>query len=646
MTERRTTRVRRPAPTTMPAPVRHWSLFVVVILFLGLVFIYGRVIPPFEGPDEPEHFAYIEWLIRDFSFPPQGEAAWETPVRQEGSQPPLYYLVASLPGQLSGVDTPPAGFDPNPHFPSSAPGTLDDNKNVAIQPLTSPSLEGGWLAFYGARLVSALFGVLLLVMTYGLAWEAGGNRPVLASIATLLVAVTPQVIFQSSIVSNDIAAAAFSTGALWLLIRLVKRGVTARRLILLGLLYGLAILTKTSALALGIPIFVGLCWLLLQARHADTNHPVLNRKPWSQLPVTLPAPLRLGLVAAVFSGVTTLIVAGWWYLRSLFVYGSLFGLDTHYYAPWSLSNGQTRPSVWAQWREVFDSYWAAFGWGNIKFPSWLYLMIVVLILVAMFGWLVGLIQWLRQAERKAEPVVVVTLLGMTAVLMMAALEAWMQRVIAPHGRLLFPAVGAIAVLIAWGWFQLNNRLVWGAWGPIAALAVLAPLFLLAPAYDLPRVLSANQVDRLEAMNWRFGEVATLVHVEAEEDSVPAGSSLPIRVCWQPLAQTEQNYSVLIHIVGPNQSVVASRRTYPGLGTYPTSQWEVGAVFCDTIRVDIPADLSQTLQYDIEIGLVDNATNERLPIVDGNGATVAYAKAEAVRLEAMAAEDDGGGRGDR
>ncbi len=39
-----------------------------------LVAIYSWVTPPFEGPDEPQHFAYIEWLVEHNDFPPQGEA--------------------------------------------------------------------------------------------------------------------------------------------------------------------------------------------------------------------------------------------------------------------------------------------------------------------------------------------------------------------------------------------------------------------------------------------------------------------------------------------------------------------------------------------------------------------------------------------
>ena len=74
-----------------------WLLAAILILYVLLVGLYGWLTPYFEGPDEPQHFAYIEWLAEGKGFPPQGEAAWETDVEQEAGQPPLYYLLASIP---------------------------------------------------------------------------------------------------------------------------------------------------------------------------------------------------------------------------------------------------------------------------------------------------------------------------------------------------------------------------------------------------------------------------------------------------------------------------------------------------------------------------------------------------------------------
>ena len=73
--------------------IRH-PLAVIVAAFVALAALYVWAIPPLEGSDEFEHFAYITWLIEQRSFPVQGEAGWNTSVRQESGQPPLYYPVS------------------------------------------------------------------------------------------------------------------------------------------------------------------------------------------------------------------------------------------------------------------------------------------------------------------------------------------------------------------------------------------------------------------------------------------------------------------------------------------------------------------------------------------------------------------------
>jgi 4-amino-4-deoxy-L-arabinose transferase-like glycosyltransferase len=338
----------------------YWLLAAVLVVFACLSFFYTSSVPPFEGPDEPEHFAYILWVAEGRGFPPQGEAAWETPVRQESGQPPFYYWLASLPLRLVDVEAPTAEYRPNPHFPSSAPGHIPDNKNIAIHYPDDDTLQGGWLALRLARGVSILFGVLLIVSVYLLARELFPERRFLAVASAALTAVIPQVLFISNVASNDIPAAAMGTLTLWLMVQLLQRGPTFRDGFTLGLAFGLSALSKTGNLALALPVAAGFAWLFWQKNEV---RPQL-------------------LKAAVAAVVAALLAGGWWYLRSWVLYGSPFGLDAHYLAPWALSAESAPLNPVAQWQEVFYSFWAAFGWGNIKFQALLYLPIVVLTLVA------------------------------------------------------------------------------------------------------------------------------------------------------------------------------------------------------------------------------------------------------------------------
>lgn len=595
-----------------------WVLPAILLAFTCLVALTSRTIPPFEGPDSPEHFAYVIWLAEGKGFPPQGAAAWNTPLQQEASQPPLYYALAAAALRLAGISQ----FDRqplrNPHFPSDAPGHLPDNKNVLIHTPQLPPWQDGWGPIYLARLVSWLSGLLLLLSIYGLARETLPTAAAFPVIAALVAALNPQVIFQSSIISNDIAAAAASALTLWLWARLMQRGPTPRRAVVLGAALGLAALTKTNTLVLIAPVALGLLWLWRRA----------------------PAARRRLFLAALLTAAAALLVGGWWYLRAWLLWGSPFGLDTHCYAIWAYCDDLTRrPSPLAQWREVYYSFWAAFGWGNIKPPAWVYAALTLILLPAGIGWFKLLRRWRSRYGWRSRPLtspdVLLLLLTLTLLLQMAALELWMRQVTAPHGRLLFPALGAVALLLALGW-QAGGRLL-----PPLALSALACLSLgswvglIRPAYAPPRLLSAAEValQITQPLDWRFGDLAVLMGVEPLVDTVNAGTPLPLRLCWRTLSQSTANQSIFVQLVGPENEIIASRRTYPGLGSFPTSQWPVGVQFCDLVRVEILPDLPRSLQYKIEVGLLDNATNVRLPVFSPDGSPRADQFAAVVLLRA-------------
>jgi hypothetical protein len=122
----------------------HWPLLAIIVIYILLGLWYMRVIPPFEGPDEPQHFAYAIWLAQGKGLPPLGDEVLETDIQQEAGQPPLYYLLASLIIRLVDIDNPPAEYRPNPYFTAPLDREVPDNDNRAIHYLTDASpLVGG-----------------------------------------------------------------------------------------------------------------------------------------------------------------------------------------------------------------------------------------------------------------------------------------------------------------------------------------------------------------------------------------------------------------------------------------------------------------------------------------------------------------------
>jgi hypothetical protein len=603
-----------------------WLFLAIVLLYVLLVSWYSWLTPPFEGPDEPQHFAYVEWLAEGKGFPPQGEAAWETDIEQEAGQPPLYYLIASIPARLIGVTNPRAIYRENPHFPGAFPrlhwvdqsplSFARDNDNNAIHyPSDAQPLQGGWLALYAARVVSLAFGVLLLASVYGLGRQVAPERPGLALTATALVAVTPQVIFISSVASNDIPAAALSSLTLWLLAVVVREGPTWPRSLGVGLAFGLAIMTKVSTIALALPIGAALLWLWLSGRES------------------LAQTIHIGLMMVLGA----VLVAGWWFIRSLILYGSPLGMETHDRTPWAIGTGPEGylAPFSARWQDVFRSFWISLGWGLIRPAPWLYQVLSVPTWAGLGGLLLAIYRWWTRGGRRLTAMAILLILSLLAIIGVAVgLEIWMRRVVASYGRLMFPAVAAIAVLLVFGWRAIHRKLDKIMVALVGLISLAAPIWLLGPAFSLPITVTAS--DDLDSIGLFFGPaeapITELISANVLIDSSEEGVPVPVELCWRVLRQSERPVSVLVHFIGPDNLLGANHRSYPGMGSYATTFWQPGQTFCDVMPVLIyKRSLPETYLYKVEVTMLDLQLEERLPIFDSAGNQVDFAVIDEVQL---------------
>lgn len=595
----------------------------IIILFLVLGIIYLWLIPPFEGPDEAQHFAYIKWLVTESSLPPQGEAAWKIGIEQESGQPPFYYFIASLPARLLDITNPAAIYRPNPHFIGPLPRSVDDNANRAIHyPSDAQPLRGGWLAFYLARGISLGFGVLLIVSVYGLVRQIWPEPHSVALGAALLVAVTPQVIYISSMVSNDIPAAALSTLAFYFFARYLHQYETRNPYwgTLVGLVLGLAGLTKISAFTLSLPIGLGLAWLWFS-----------QRRSLAQI-----VQFGLALTLGIF------ITSGWWLGHNWLIQGSPFGLNPHDQTPWAISPGDPIDPFLFRWQEVWRSYWLSLGWGTLRLGDWPggwpYTILFGALYLAIIGWFRGLWRWWGQVGKRPSATTMI-LLGISfvgVIITAISLENWMHRVVAPYGRLLFPVIGVITLFLIVGWRYLHPRLPQLFYIYVAALSIVTPFILIRPVYTHTTLTPTEIATLPPTVGWRFGEtaetpLAELISFTPEQTTAQAGEVLPIRLCWRALATAPQNYSVLVQVLGPDDRLIASRRSYPGGGRHPTSLWQPEQVWCEKIHILIPADLPETLAYRLEIGLFDEENERRLVATDDAGNPLTHTFIEAVRL---------------
>ena len=319
---------------------------------------------------------------------------------------------------------------------------------------------------------------------------------------------------------------------------------------------------------------------------------------------------QLALIALVAAA-----VGGWWYLRNALLYRDPLAVQVHVDTLWGRSAPASATTLLAELPKVFRSFWGGFGWGHVEFASWVYLALGAALAVGLIGW--------RRAwkqRRLAGQGRVFLLAVVWWLLLLVALLAWMREVEAPHGRLLFPAIGAGALLLVGGWGALPQT-----WlrpllpAGLLALSALTPWTVIRPAFAPPELVSpVEAAGALRPVDLMYGGAARLLGVDVAGTSVQPGSTMMVRACWEAVLPMERDYTVFVHLVGRDNARVAERYTYPGLGRFPTSLWPVGQAFCDVYRVPIEEWAPVPELYDLLIGLYDASAGERLAAEGARG----------------------------
>jgi uncharacterized membrane protein len=102
-----------------------------------------------------------------------------------------------------------------------------------------------------------------------------------------------------------------------------------------------------------------------------------------------------------------------------------------------------------------------------------------------------------------------------------------------------------------------------------------------------------------------------------QGSDPADCGLQLVLYWQAHTLVSENYTVFVHVVGPDGRIVAQRDTPPDNGAYPTRRWAAGEVVADRIQVPLPDGLPVG-PLEVLVGMYRPDTGQRLPVLDAQG----------------------------
>ena len=563
---------------------RWWAIGAVLALFAGMGFWYSLTVPPFETPDEIHHYAFARHLSQGGGLPVQtvqANEAWA----HEGTQPPLYYfLVGRLTAAIDQSD-----FDslnrPNPHANMGDP-LYPGNKNRMLYSAQRLPWRGAYLALLVGRWVSLTLGILtvyLIYLTARLVWPADRALPLLAS---FLAASIPQFAFISAAVSNDSMIIVTSTAAIYWLARLTTRAgerpIAPWEWAGAGLLAGLAALSKLPGLGVS---------LLAAALLAAT---AWQRRDW-----------RLFVSGAAALAAPALAVAGWWYWRNHVLYGEWLAVDRLLTIGGLRETAQTWRGLWGELRGLRYSFWALFGWFSILLPGWIYRALDGVSLLALAGLVWELSEtWRRlgrQILRAAEQRISLLLL-IWAAMLVGLMLYWATFAISTQGRLLFPALGAFAILLVMGLDRALRplpervrRTLMGAL-PVGlvgcsfyALLVLLPASYRAPAPVTAIPAAAQTVDLVYDAH---GDPIQLLAVEIPRWRLQPGQAAPITLYYRSDRPLHADYPVSVQLLDEQRRTIGNVTTHAGWGRNPTTLWRPGAIYPDPYLVSITSAISE------------------------------------------------------
>lgn len=590
-----------------------------ILLFYAVFsIVYVTSTPIFEASDERWHFGVIEHITETGTLPVQDLDNLDTVYRQEGSQPPLYYVLSSIiasPIDISDVDDYRVE---NPFAQTGNPGSWG-NKNMFVHPVGGQPLQGAVLAVYVLRLVSVGMGMVTIFAIYQAALLVAPHRPIVAIVAAAITAFNPMFLFISGSVNNDNLVIMLNSLAIWLALMTMRDNFNLRRSLVIGFVLALASLTKLSALVLYPIIGLGALW-------------VANReRDWRGFAILIGS-------IAIFS----LAISGWWYLRNITLYGELFGTQMMAtVANAGIERVFNIGTMFSEFQGFRQSYWGVFGGFNIITTTLYYGLVDFGVFVSMFGvvFLVAQLVAIRDfSYARRELTGLLFLLGIVLLGLVAFIH-WTSLTRASQGRLLFPFMAAISPLLAVGFVEvfwwllfllsppdrsfvrageavpemvLNQSMQWPL-RILGLLAILIPVMSIAPQYAAPAPMD-NLPSHVTPLYARYENVE-LIGYERIDRRYSPGESVRLVLYWNVLEQSEEDQSLAVALVDPEGQLLGSVDTYPGAGTLRTSTWEEGKIYADTYEIRLTRAVNGRFPFSAQVAWYTGLPDNRLEIVD-------------------------------
>ena len=160
-------------------------------------------------------------------------------------------------------------------------------------------------------------------------------------------------------------------------------------------------------------------------------------------------------------------------------------------------------------------------------------------------------------------------------------------------------------------------------GGMFALGLLMPFRYIAPAYARPPILSNDDLQDIEhPLETNFDNKMELLGYDIDPDKAKTREGVVVTLYWRALSEMEENYTIGVHLLGPDYEFYSGRDSYPARGNYATALWEEGDIIQDSYWLRIPRNFPAPSKGSIEVTVYLYDTGERVPIVNTQGETEA------------------------
>jgi hypothetical protein len=245
-------------------PRAAWACALVAVLS---ALSWSLIVPPFQAPDEPSHFAYTQLLAETGALPSSGDGIFSA--EEEAALRGLHQLRVQWHPEVQTISTPAErrqlAEDLAQPLSRVGPGDAGD---AASQPPGYYALAtipyhlgaGGTLLerLQLMRLLSVLMAGITALFVFLFVREALPSAPWAWTAGGLAAALTPLLGFTSGAVAPDSMLCAVSAAIFYCLARAFRRGLTRRLALALGALTALGLVTMLSFVGLAPGIALGL----------------------------------------------------------------------------------------------------------------------------------------------------------------------------------------------------------------------------------------------------------------------------------------------------------------------------------------------------------------------------------------------------